>query len=233
MYMPFTGSVIKCKIDDFAFTKLHHVVMTPLLFTQCAYKAGVGDIASKASTVLWNHFVKGPSPTIDTKDNADLQHDDDKLQSHALDTPLLSSSPTAVLRYFVQSILINVQLSMSQGSLFTDHLCNAGPLKSSQILRLELVSRLFVAVKVAGFINDSNLCLQSIVLCLGLIAPLVQHSVTAVPLLEMLLYCHAVLTELPEHVLISWKDSGCTASLHHLIAATALYVGKVTELMYM
>ena len=182
--------------------------------------------------MLWNHFVK-ISSTIDTKDKTGLQPDDDnKLPSHALDTPLLSSTPTAVLRYFIQSILINVQLSMSQGSLFTNRLCNAGPLRPSQIVRLELVSRLFVAVKVASFINDSSLCLQSVVLCLGLVGPLVQHSVTAVPLLETLLYCHAVLTELPEHVLISWKDSGCTASLHHLIAATAYYVGKVTELMH-
>ena len=77
-------------------------------------------------------------------------------------------------------------------------------------------------------INDPSLCLQGIVLCFGLVAPMVQHSIVARPLLEVLLYCHAVLVELPEHVLIGGgKDSCGTASLHHVIAATAYYVGKV------
>ena len=77
-------------------------------------------------------------------------------------------------------------------------------------------------------INDPSLCLQGIVLCFGLVAPMVQHSIVARLLLEVLLYCHAVLVELPEHVLIGGdKDSCGTASLHHVIAATAYYVGKV------
>ena len=195
---------------------------------QCAYVAGVGVVASKASAVMWKHFVHTPAQTTDKEGNSGLLKDDNKLlELHLLDTPLLSSTPCAILRHFVQSIIINVQLSMAQGSLFSDRLCTAGPLKPSQLARLELISRLSVAIQVAGFINDPSLCLQAVVLCLGLTSPLVQHSVTALPLLETLLYCHAVLNELPEHVLISCKDSACTASLHHLIAATAYYVGKV------
>ena len=117
---------------------------------------------------------------------------------------------------------------MSQGCLLSDQLCVAGPLKPSQLQRLKLVSKLFTAVQVAGTINDPSLCLQAIVLCFGLVSPMVQHSIVARPLLEVLLYCHAVLVELPEQILIGGgKDSSATASLHHIVAATAYYVGKV------
>ena len=192
---------------------------------QCAYTAGVDAIASKASAVLWKHFVN-PSPQPSTKETQH-QVDEDLLQLHPLNSQLLSTTPTAILRHFIQSVIIDVQLVMAQGSLFSDRLCTAGPLKPTQLLRLKLVSKLFSAVQVAGTINDPSLCLQATVLGLGLLSPLVQHSVTARPLLDALLYCHAVLTELPEHVLIS-TDSPSTASLHHIIAATAYHVGKVS-----
>ena len=62
---------------------------------------------------------------------------------------------------------------------------------------------------------------------------MVQHSIVARPLLEVLLYCHAVLVELPEQVLIGGgKDSSATASLHHIVAATAYYIGKVCYMYY-
>lgn len=188
---------------------------------QCAYKAGVGSIANKASAVLWKHFIH-------PKDSDHTLKEEEQFQFHSLDKPLLSTTPTAILRHFVDSIIVHTQLSMSQGALLSDQLCVAGPLKPTQLQRLKLVSKLFTAVQVAGTINDPSLCLQAIVLCFGLVAPMVQHSIVAQPLLEVLLYCHAVLVELPEQVLIGGgKDSSGTASLHHIIAATAYYVGKV------
>ena len=105
-----------------------------------------------------------------------------------------------------------------------------GPLKPTQLQRLKLVSKLFTAVQVAGMINDPSLCLQAVVLCFGLMAPMVQQGIMACPLLEALLYCHGVLVELPDHVLISANSERSTASLHHVIAATAFYVGKVMYL---
>lgn len=196
---------------------------------QCAHTAGVDDIASKASAVLWKHFVhpSQPSTTESQTVNQEDGREEEHLKLHPLNKPLLSTTPTAILRHFVQSIIINVQLAKAQGSLFSNQLCTNSPLKPSQLLRLKLVSKLFTAMQVAGVINDASLCLQATILCLGLLSPLVQHSVTARPLLDALLYCHAVLTELPEHILIS-KDSASTASLHHIIAATAYHVGKVT-----
>ena len=193
---------------------------------QCAYKAGVGSIASKASAILWKHFVH-PQPNDDQTLKEMANDEEEQFELNSLDTPLLSATPTAILRHFIESVIVHTQLSMSEGSLLTNKLCVAGPLKPTQLQRLKLISKLFTAVQVAGMINDPNLCLQAVVLCFGLMAPMVQQGITASPLLEVLLYCHAVLVELPEHVLISAKDSSGTASLHHVIAATAYYVGKV------
>lgn len=167
--------------------------------------------------ILWKHFINSP-----VKEERDEEH----LQLHSVNTALLSATPTSILRHFVQSVIIQTQLSMAQGSLFSNNLCVDGPLKPSQLHRLKLVCKLFTAVQVAGTINDPSLCLQAVVLCFGLMSPLVQHGITARPLLDTLIYCHAVLSELPEHILIS-KDSPSTASLHHLIASTAYHVGKV------
>lgn len=190
---------------------------------QCAYKARVGSIANEASAILWKHFVQPATP----KDSDHIL--EEQLQLHSLNKPLLLTTPTAILRHFIESIIMHAQLTMSQGSLLSDKLCVGGPLKPAQLQRLKLVSKLFTAVQVAGMINDPSLCLQAVVLCFGLVSPMVQHSIVARPLLEVLLYCHAVLVELPEHALIgSGKDvTGSTASLHHIIAATAYYVGKV------
>ena len=194
---------------------------------QCAYKAGVASIANKTSVILWKHFVHPATPK-DNDQTLKEATEEEQLQHHSLEKHLLSTTPTAILRHFVESIIVHTQLSMSQGFLLSDKLCVAGPLKPIQLHRLKLVSKLFTAVHVAGTINDPSLCLQAVVLCFGLVAPMVQHSIVARPLLEVLLYCHAVLAELPEHVLIGGgKDSSGTASLHHIIAATAYYVGKV------
>ena len=202
----------------------NYIIIVPL---QCAYKAGVGSIANKASAILWKYFIH-PAAAPKDKDHTQQQEEEEQFQLHALNKPLLLTTPTAILRHFVESIIVHTQLSMSQGSLLSDKLCVAGPLKPTQLHRLKLVSELFTTVQVAGTINDPNLCLQAVVLCFGLVAPMVQHSIVARPLLEVLLYCHAVLVELPEQVLVGCgKDSSGTASLHHLIAATAYYVGKV------
>ena len=184
--------------------------------------------------MLWKKFVHQPpqpSSVLKETQKHNICENEEQLHLHSLDANLLSTMPTAILRHFVQSVIIDVQLSMVEASLYSNQLCTAGPLKHSQLLRFSLVCKLFSVIQVSGTINDSSLCLQAVVLCLGLLSPLIQHNVTSRPLMDALLYCHSVLTELPEHVLVS-KDSSSTASLHHLIGSTALHVGKVRIHVY-
>lgn len=178
-------------------------------------------VAVKAGRLLWDHFV----------------HADDTATGTTFKSRPYRLKPTAVgpalsthLHLFVTSILISTQMGFTQSGLTADQLSpdpQQDQLLPSQRQRLQLVRRLLVGVEVAGILNNAQLCLQMVVKCYGLLAPLIQHRVSSRATVEMLLHCQAVLLELPEGLLSSNKSHAVTAALHHMIAAIAYYVGKV------
>lgn len=180
--------------------------------SQCAFAVGSKSVAMKSSKILWNHFVSD-----------DSKHGRYRLKRSTI-VPALSSQ----LHLFISSILISTQLGFTQSSLLADQLStNQGQLLPNQLKRVELVRKLLVGVEVAGILNNAQLCLQIVVKCYGLLTPLLQHRISSRAVVEVLLHCQAVLLELPDSLLNS-KSNVITASLHHMVAAIAFYVGKVS-----
>ena len=116
---------------------------------------------------------------------------------HRLKSTLLSSAPLPFLRHFVQSVFIHVKVALVEGSLLADRLCEGGPLRHTQLERMELVWRMFAGLEATGMLNDASLCLQAVVMCYGLLAPLIQHSITTKPLVQVCLSAPLLLTPSP------------------------------------
>ena len=51
--------------------------------------------------------------------------------------------------------------------------------------RLRLCEKLFVAMELAGYLNDASLLLQAVVQCYGLLAPLLYHKLPALPVIQV------------------------------------------------
>lgn len=170
----------------------------------------------KCSEILWKHFVIAEDGLGTSK-----------LNRYRLKASTLTPSMAPPLNLFVSSILISTQLSVAQDRLWVDQLCAEGPILACQQQRLELARRLLVGVEVAGLLNSPQLCLQLVVKCYGVLAPLVQHRVPSRALVEMLMCCHVVLLELPGG-LLNTVLKGVTVTIHHMVAAIAFYVGKVS-----
>lgn len=54
-----------------------------------------------------------------------------------------------------------------------------------QVGRLHECERLLLAIQVAGWLNDTAMCLQAIVQCYGLLAPMVQQQIPAKPVIQV------------------------------------------------
>ncbi len=157
----------------------------------------------------------------------DASKQEENLHLYKLKQSAVSPSLSTQLRLFLSSILISAHMSLSQASLRVDQVSLPGPLLPNQRQRLELARRLLVGVEVAGLLNDAHLCLQVVVKCYGLVAPLVQLRMPSRLLVEILLYCFVVLVELPEP-LLTGRSPIVTAALHHMIAALVYYVARVS-----
>ena len=167
---------------------------------------GAHSLAEKACDKLWVEFVQPSSP-------------DEQFQ---LKYSILDSIPHPTLREFVQSVFIQIQVSMAQGGLLTDSLRGEGPLRPSQVSRLRLAERLIVALEVSAMMNDGVLCLQAAVMVYGVLAPLIQYSVHSKPLVELLLHCYAVIGEVPEALHLNKRVTG----LHHMFAVLGYFLER-------
>ena len=83
-------------------------------------------------------------------------------------------------------------------------------------------------MQVAGWLNDNALCLQAVVQCYGLLAPLIHQKIPAKPVVQVLLRCHAVLQEVPS-LTRHRKSSSTSDSLSHMIATVTYYIAKVMQ----
>ena len=54
-----------------------------------------------------------------------------------------------------------------------------------QVARLEECERLLLAIQVSGWLNDTALCLQAVVQCYGLLAPLIHQKIPAKPVVQV------------------------------------------------
>ena len=54
-----------------------------------------------------------------------------------------------------------------------------------QIERLLLCERVLVTMQLCGWLNESNLALQAVIQCYGLLAPLIHHKIPSQPLIQV------------------------------------------------
>ncbi|KXJ06117.1 Cilia- and flagella-associated protein 54, partial [Exaiptasia diaphana] len=194
---------------------------------QIAFSAGVPAISQQACAVLWNHFVIEPQPSEEELKIKNAENDL-KVRLKVLDQSKIHSSSPVLVRQFVQSIFISVDLSIRDNFLYCNSLCDNGPLYNSQVARLRECERLLLAIQVAGWLNDAAMCLQAIVQVYGLLAPMVQQKIPAKPVVQVLLRCHAVLQEVPS-LTRHRRQSSASDSLSHMIAAMTYFVAKILQ----
>ena len=54
-----------------------------------------------------------------------------------------------------------------------------------QIARLEECRKLLIALSIGGILNDQSVCLQAVIFCYGLLAPLLQMEIHLKPVLQV------------------------------------------------
>ncbi|XP_021355787.1 cilia- and flagella-associated protein 54-like isoform X2 [Mizuhopecten yessoensis] len=201
------------------------VLMTWGFLSQIAYQVGCYDIARQACDVLWNHFKAEPpapqSVTYMTESEQDF-----KLTLMRLNQKVVCLSSPVLLRQFLTSIFIGVDMSVREGQLFCDVLCDKGPLFKGQMKRLAECERMLVAIELAGWLNEANLALQSVVQVYGLLAPLIFYKIPSVAVIQVLQRCHVVLQEIPAG-LRQKRQPNIADSLHHMTASITYHMAKV------
>ncbi|XP_078309886.1 cilia- and flagella-associated protein 54-like isoform X5 [Crassostrea virginica] len=201
------------------------VLMTWGFLSQIAYQVGCYDIARQACDVLWGHFIaKPPAPqtvTFTSKSEGAF-----KVTLMKLNQKIVCISSPVLLRQFLTSIFISVDMSVKEGELFCDVICDKGPLLQGQMKRLHECEKMLVALELAGWLNEANLALQAVVQCYGLLAPLIFYKIPSVAVVQVLQRCHVVLQEIPAG-LRQKRQQSIADSLHHMTACITYSMAKV------
>ncbi|XP_052780184.1 cilia- and flagella-associated protein 54-like isoform X4 [Mya arenaria] len=201
------------------------VLTTWAFLAQLSYQIGCYDVCRRACDVLWDHFIaENPPPegvTYTTSNEKDF-----KLTLMRLNQKVVCLSSPVILRMFLASIFISVDINVREGKIFCDTLCDKGPLFTGQIKRLKECEKMLVAIEMAGWLNESNLALQAVVQCYGLLAPLIFYKIPSIPVFQILQRCHAVLQEIPAG-LRQKRPTSIADSLHHMTACITFHMAKV------
>ncbi|XP_065597313.1 cilia- and flagella-associated protein 54 [Cyrtonyx montezumae] len=193
--------------------------------TQVAYQTGNYVLARGAFSPLWNYFVSNSSslPTnaavISARSN--LSVSEKRLRFEAV-----SQTSPITLYLFLRNIFAISDINIMEGALFCDSICCTEILYKEQVGRLAECERMTVAIELCNFLNDANYALQSVVQCYGLLAPIIYHKISAVPVVQILIKCLAILQEIPSATL-QRRQEGCYESIQHMIACTSFYTAKV------
>lgn len=57
-------------------------------------------------------------------------------------------------------------------------------------MRLKECEKMLVAIELTGWLNESNLALQAVVQCYGLVAPLIFYKIPSIPVFQVRLLKH-------------------------------------------
>ncbi|XP_078673131.1 cilia- and flagella-associated protein 54-like isoform X2 [Branchiostoma floridae x Branchiostoma belcheri] len=204
------------------------ILMVWALLGQVSYQVECYPIAKKACNVLWDHFV-APAPSPETSKWEMVARKDFKLTLKKLHPGVVRVASPVLLRHFLTSIFIHVDINSREGRLFCDTLCDKGPLTKGQCFRLYECERLLVALELAGYLNEAGLALQAVVQCYGLLTPLLFNKIPSQPVVQVLMRCHAVLQEIPAG-LRQRRHATISDSLHHMTACITFYMGKVLRI---
>ncbi|KAM9292811.1 LOW QUALITY PROTEIN: cilia- and flagella-associated protein 54 [Morus bassanus] len=193
--------------------------------TQVAYQTGNYTLAREAFSPMWDYFVSNSSPlpanasVISASSN--LTVSENRLRSEAV-----SQTSPITLHLFLRNIFAVCDINVMEGALFCDSICSNEMLYKEQVARLAECERMTVAIELSNWLNDASYTLQSVVQCYGLLAPIIYHKISSVPVVQILIKCLAVLQEIPSAAL-QRRQSGCYESIQHMIACTSFYTAKV------
>ncbi|XP_063952273.1 cilia- and flagella-associated protein 54-like isoform X1 [Lytechinus pictus] len=201
------------------------VLMTWAFLGQAAYQVGCYDIGLTASRVLWDHFV-APIPPPSAEIQTETAREDYQLTLRKLNPQTASVASPLLLRMFLSSIFINVDISMRDGSIYCNKLCDTGPYYKGQTQRLLNCERMLVAIELAGWLNETNMALQAVVQCYGLLAPVIHYKIPSIPVVQVLTQCCAVLQDIPNSMR-QRRQQSVSDSLHHMVATITFYMAKV------
>ncbi|CAL1546460.1 unnamed protein product [Lymnaea stagnalis] len=191
---------------------------------QLAYQVGCYNIAKQGCSVLWDYFVLKPQPPVSATYVTEAKNDF-KLTILRLNQRTVCLSSPVLLRQFLSSIFIQTDISIREGQLFCDVICDKGPLYDHQIQRLHQCECLLIAVELAGFLNEASLALQAVVQMYGLLAPILYHKIPSLAVIQILQRCHAVLQEIPPGF-IQKRQGTIGDSLNHMIACITFSMAK-------
>ncbi|KAK6177089.1 hypothetical protein SNE40_015265 [Patella caerulea] len=200
------------------------VLMTWAFLVQISYQVGFYDVTRQAFDVLWDYFImEKPEPTGVTYVTPDKN--DFKLTLNKLNQRAICLSSPVLLRQFLTSIFVNTDVSIREGQLFCDVLCDKGPLYKNQVSRLVECEKLLIGIELSGWLNEANLALQCVIQCYGLLAPLLFYKIPSHSVIQILQRSHSVLQEIPTGLIVK-RQGHIGDSLHHMTACITFHMAR-------
>lgn len=189
---------------------------------QAAYQVQEFELAREASSVLWKHFI-APDPPHLLPTYIEDDRNDLRLNFYSLNKEVLERTSPVLLRLFQNSLFIDVESSVESWQLYCDDVGSKDVLTSNQIMRFRCCEKMLVSLELAGWLNDASYALQATVQSYGLLAPILQHKITARYVVEVLQIAHSVLG----HTAPSIGHRKNTDSFKHMIAVVTFHLAKV------
>ncbi|XP_030335899.1 cilia- and flagella-associated protein 54 isoform X2 [Strigops habroptila] len=193
--------------------------------TQVAYQTGNYTLAREAFSPMWDYFVSHssllPANAAVISASSNLTIAENRLRFEAV-----SQNSLITLKLFLRSIFVYCDISVMERALFCDSICSHEILYKEQVARLAECERMTMAIELSIWLNDASYTLQSVVQCYGLLAPIIYHQISSVPVVQIVIKCLAVLQEIPSATL-QRTQAGCYESIQHMIACTSFYTAKV------
>ncbi|XP_051639987.1 cilia- and flagella-associated protein 54 isoform X3 [Manacus candei] len=192
---------------------------------QVAYQTGNFRLAREAFSPVWDYFVLNFSPlpanaaVISASSNLTISE-------KRLCFETVSQTSPITLYLFLRNIFAVSDIGVMEGALFCDSISSNEIFYKEQVARLAECETMTVAIELSSWLNDGSYTLQSVVQCYGLLAPLIYHKISSVPVVQILIKCLAVLQEIPSDIL-QRRQEGCYESIQHMIACTSFYTAKV------
>ncbi|KAM6425269.1 LOW QUALITY PROTEIN: cilia- and flagella-associated protein 54 [Rhynochetos jubatus] len=193
--------------------------------TQVAYQTGNYTLAREAFSPMWDYFVSKSSP-LATNAAVVSAHTNLTISENRLRLEAVSQSSPITLHLFLRNIFAVCDINVMERALFCDSICSNEILYKQQVARLAECERMTVAIDLSNWLNDPSYTLQSVVQCYGLLAPMIYHKISSVPVVQILIKCLAVLQEIPNATL-QRRQAGCYESIQHMVACTSFYTTKV------
>ncbi|XP_067350709.1 cilia- and flagella-associated protein 54-like isoform X2 [Channa argus] len=188
---------------------------------QVAFKTEHFAIAKRACRELWSHYTITDPGTESTKN---------KFAATRLHKQTLRHSSSHLSQLFLTSIFTETEINIQMGSLYCDSFGDNGLFIWEQEARLAECERILLAMDLALWLNDGIAAVQAVVICYGLLAPLIFHQVTCKPMVQVLKKCLLVLEENSGHLKQKWTGN-TLQSLMHMIACITYYLSKALRVL--